>query len=231
MKILALDTATKVCSVAVLEDDSVLIENTVYSDKNHSEIMLKLIDDTLKENALNIKDIDAFAISNGPGSFTGLRVSSATVRAFASVKNSDIYEVCTLDSLAYNSLNEYENATVISIIDARRKEVYYGIYELNSNNIKPICDYYCIKFIELMDVAKKYENVVFVGDAVEMYKDAILEAGFKTLKDENLNAKASSLRIGIKEENRRNFRSTKLFYFKKSQAERELEEKMKNNIK
>lgn len=230
MKILALDTATNICSVAVFEDDKVLAEKNVNSDKNHSEIVLKLIDDTLKKINLNIQNIDAFAISNGPGSFTGLRVSSATVRAFAAIKNLDIYEVCTLDSLAYNAIIEYKNATIVSIIDARRKEVYFSIYNLNNGEVERIIEYDCIKFTDVLELSKKYENIVFVGDAVEMYKNDIEDCGFKTLKNENINAKASSLRFGINEENKRNFKSTKLFYLKKSQAERELDEKLKNQV-
>ncbi len=229
MKILALDTATKVASVAIIENDNVLVEKTVDSNQNHSEVLLELINETLESANLTVADIDEFAISNGPGSFTGLRVACATAKAFAYANNKNIYEVCTLDSLAYNAKAEYENATVIPIIDARRKQTYYGVYSLKDGEITRLTEYDCINFVDVLDIAKQYENVVFVGDAVPLFKDEILENGFKILSEENVNAKASSVRIGIKEENKQNFKSAKLFYFKKSQAERELEEKLAND--
>ncbi len=227
MKILALETATKVCSVAVLEDEKVLIEKTVNSSQNHSEVLLDLVQETLESANLKVSDIDEFAISNGPGSFTGLRVACATAKAFAFTKNANVYEVCTLDALAYNATFECSEATVIPIIDARRKQVYFSVYNIKNDEVTRVEEYNCIDFVEVVEKAKTYENVVFVGDGVELFKDEILENGFKVLTDENLNTKASSLKVGIKEENKRNFKSLKLFYFKKSQAERELEEKLK----
>ncbi len=226
MKVLALETATKVCSVAILENNKVLIEKTVNSSQNHSEVLLDLIQDALNSVNLMVSDIDEFAISSGPGSFTGLRVACATAKAFAFTENACVYEVSTLDSLAYNAIKELENATIIPIIDARRNQVYFSIYELNNATISRKIDYNCIDFVEVLELAKAYENVVFVGDGVEIFKSSIIESGFKTLTEENINAKASSLVVGFKEENKRNFKSLKLFYFKKSQAERELEEKL-----
>ncbi len=226
MKVLALETATKVCSVAILEDNKVLIEKTVNSSQNHSEVLLDLVQETLKSADLSVGDIDEFAISSGPGSFTGLRVACATAKAFAFTEDACVYEVCTLDSLAYNAVSELEKATIIPIIDARRKQVYFSIYDLNNGTVTRKSEYNCIDFIEVLELAKEYENVVFVGDGVELFKDSILENGFKTLSEENVNAKASSLVVGFNEENKRNFKSLKLFYFKQSQAERELEERL-----
>ncbi len=234
MKILAIDTATKVASVAVLEDKNVLAEKSILSNQNHSEVLLNLIQEVLVNANLTIKDIDEYAISNGPGSFTGLRVSAATTKAFAYKENANIYEVCTLDSLAYNALSEVSDinkAIIVPIIDARRKQVYYGIYELENNNLNLVSEYDCIDFVDVIKELSNFKNtdVYFVGDGVEIFKDEILQNGYKILSDENVNAKASSLKYGIKEENKRNFRNSKLFYFKQSQAERELEEKLKND--
>ncbi len=231
MKILAIDTATKVASVAVLEDNKVLAEKSILSNQNHSEVLLNLIQEVLTNANITIKDIEEYAISNGPGSFTGLRVSAATIKAFAYKDNANIYEVCTLDSLAYNALNEVNKGTIVSIIDARRKQVYYGIYELENNNLNLVTEYDCIDFVDVIEKLKNSGNteVYFVGDGVEIFKEDILNNGFKILSDENVNAKASSLKYGINEENKRNFKSSKLFYFKQSQAERELEEKLKND--
>ncbi len=233
MKILAIDTATKVASVAVLENDKVLAEKSLMSNQNHSEVLLGLIQEVLKGAGLTIKDIEEFTISNGPGSFTGLRVSAATIKAFAYKNNLNIYEVCTLDSLAFNALNEVEQGTVVSIIDARRKQVYYGIYKLEDSNVTLVSEYDCIDFVDVIEKLKNNVtgDVYFVGDGVEIFKDVILENGYKVLSDENVNAKASSLKFGINEDNKRNFKSSKLFYFKQSQAERELEEKLKNDNK
>ncbi len=230
MKILAIDTATKVASVAILEDNNVLAEKSVMSNQNHSEVLLSLVQEVLETAGVTIKDIEEYAISNGPGSFTGLRVSAATIKGFAYKENSNIYEVCTLDSLAYNALSEIVKGTVVSIIDARRKQVYYGIYELENNNINHLGEYDCIDFVELINILKTRasKDVYFVGDGVEIFKDEILNNGYKILSDENVNAKASSLKFGINDVNKRNFKSSKLFYFKQSQAERELEEKLKN---
>ncbi len=227
MKILALETATKVCSVAILENNKILVEKTVNSSQNHSEVLLNLVQECLESLDIAVSDIDEFAISSGPGSFTGLRVACATAKAFAFTEQANVYEVCTLDALAYNAVKELEKATIIPIIDARRKQVYFSVYNLENSEVKRKLDYNCIDFVEVLELAKNYENVFFVGDGVEVFENEITENGFKTLSEENLNAKASSLLVGFNEENKRDFKSLKLFYFKKSQAEQELEEKLK----
>ena len=105
MKILAIDTSSKVCSVSILEDNNVIIEKHNDDEKTHSQKLIPLIDESFKESNLTLDEIDLLACSQGPGSFTGIRIGISTVKAFADVKHIPIIGVTSLESLAYNVSN------------------------------------------------------------------------------------------------------------------------------
>ena len=102
MKILGIDTSTHSTSVCVIEDEKLICEYTVNTKKTHSQKLMVMIESMIKESDLNIKDIDSIAICIGPGSFTGLRISMATAKAIAQVRNLPIIAVNSLESLAFN---------------------------------------------------------------------------------------------------------------------------------
>lgn len=121
MKILGIDTSAKTSSVGIVEDGKVVDEVFVNEGLTHSETIMPMIDKLLKQNNISVDDIDAYAVNNGPGSFTGVRIGVAVVKGMAFKDNKDCYEVSTLDSIAYNCI--YKDGKVVSCIDARRNQV------------------------------------------------------------------------------------------------------------
>ena len=136
MKILAIDTSSKVCSVAILEDNEVINEKHIENELTHSQKLMPMIDEILKECKLSLSDFDLYACSIGPGSFTGVRIGVSTVKAFCDVTNVKVIGVSSLESLAYNTLNSniYDNTDIVcSMIDAKNDNVYCGVFKKENN--------------------------------------------------------------------------------------------------
>ncbi len=158
MKILAVSTSSNNCSVALLEDDNIIKELNICNEKTHSEKFMPLIDELLSETKTTLSDINLIAVDNGPGSFTGIRIGIATIKAIAEFRNIPIVACSSLEALAYN----VKDADFIcSIIDARNNQVYAGIFDKNYNLIS---DYFADDFNNLIPTFEKYPNIVFVGN-------------------------------------------------------------------
>ncbi len=127
MKILALDSSGLVASVALMEDDNLIAEYTVQYKKTHSQTLLPMLEEIARMVELELSTVDAIAVAAGPGSFTGLRIGSATAKGLAFALNKPIVPVPTVDGLAYQMYGA--RALVCPIMDARRSQVYTGIYE------------------------------------------------------------------------------------------------------
>ena len=125
MKILAIDSSGLVASVALLEDDTLLAEYTVNYKKTHSQTLLPMLDAIVQMIDLDLNSIDAIAVSKGPGSFTGLRIGSATAKGLGLALEKPLIEVPTVDALAYNLYDA--EGLVVPMMDARRAQVYTGI--------------------------------------------------------------------------------------------------------
>ena len=122
MKILALDTATVVATVAIADEEKLYSETTIHSKKkNHSERLMLLIEEVLKNSGLELKDVDLFSCTVGPGSFTGLRIAIATVKGLAQSLNKPVIPLSTLEALAYNL--SFCKEIICPIIDAQRDQV------------------------------------------------------------------------------------------------------------
>ena len=141
MKILSLDTSSKICSVTVLEDTDVMIEKHIENELTHSQKLMPLVDEILKQTNLNLKDFDFYACCVGPGSFTGVRIGVSTVKAFCDVTNVPIVSVSSLESLVYNTLSSnFTNDAdlVCSILDAKNDNVYCGLFKKLDNHFELI---------------------------------------------------------------------------------------------
>lgn len=167
MKILSVSTATNQLSVALNEDDKVIVEKSECDERNHSEHLDPLIDKILTENNLKLKDIDRFAVAIGPGSYTGLRIGVTTVKMFASILGKEVVGVSTLQTLAASCQDQ--NTLIVAGIDARNDNYFAGGY-YNENNcpINVINDgHYHIE--TLLGAVKDYVNshnvkqIIFVG--------------------------------------------------------------------
>lgn len=172
MLTLTLTTSTKLASVSLYENDSMLVNINVNVKKTHSTNFLDELSSLFSWSDKNINDVENILISVGPGSFTGIRMALATVKgAFALNDKVNIYKVNELDALAYQAHLLGENK-VISVIDSNKEKIYYGIYENN----KRIENQKVGKLIDAINYSK--ENGFFLyGDAIINYRKKILENG------------------------------------------------------
>ena len=154
MKVLALDSSGLVASVALVEDGEeeavLLAEYTINYKKTHSQTLLPMLDEIVKMTELDLDTIDAVATAAGPGSFTGLRIGSATAKGLGFALNKPLVAVPTLDALAFN-LYGTENL-ICPLMDARRNQVYTGIYEFHQGRLQRLME---PAAMDIMEVAEK----------------------------------------------------------------------------
>lgn len=131
MKILALDSSGLTASVAVIEDENLMGEYTMNYKKTHSQTLLPMLDELAKMIELDLQSIDAIAVAGGPGSFTGLRIGSATAKGLGLALDKPIVHVPTVDGLAYNLWGHKD--FVCPLMDARRNQTYTGLYEFTAD--------------------------------------------------------------------------------------------------
>ena len=231
MKILAIDTSSDCCSVAILEDDKIIKEIELKDEKTHSQKLMPLIDSLLKACHYNIKDFDLFACSKGPGSFTGIRIGISTIKAFADATNKPIIGISSLKSLAYNI--DSSDSYVVSLIDAKHENVYWGIFEKKNEIYQKVMNYSFNSIHEVLVQLKLLKKqIIFVGNGGILYQDMIKSelkdrASFIESKGSN-DCKASSIGIAAfhKFSNATVSPITPL-YLKKSSAELLWEDKTK----
>ena len=137
-KVLALDSSGLVASVAIVEENgpesSLLAEYTVNYKKTHSQTLLPMLDEIVRMTELDLERIDAIAVAAGPGSFTGLRIGSATAKGLGLALDKPLVAVPTLDGLAYNLYGT--QSLICPLMDARRDQVYTGVYEFRGNRLE-----------------------------------------------------------------------------------------------
>ena len=162
MLILGIDTSTKICTCSIFDSENgVIAETSLSVKKNHSNIVMPIIDNLFKISDLNINDIDKIAVAIGPGSFTGVRIALGIAKGLAMALNKPLIAVNELDileAIAGGSENE-----IIPLIDARKERVYYKYQNT-------YVDDYLINLISNFDKNKKY---VFVGDGATNYKNIL----------------------------------------------------------
>lgn len=228
MKILAIETSSKVCAVALLENDKLIQEKILEDENTHSVKLMPLVDELLRETKTNIQDIDLFACDKGPGSFTGIRIGIATVKAFADVTNKRVMGITSLEALAYNVEQE---GIICSLIDARNENVYCGFFQKVNHKITQVNELEFNNINNVLNFANSLEKpITFVGNSSEVYKDVIKsklkeKATFVDREEDNkLNARNIALAAFKKKEEAADTNSLRPTYLRKSNAERLLEE-------
>ena len=166
MNILAVDTSGNVCSAAVLKDDRVLSELYVDNTRTHSEMLAPMADSCLDLIGLSVRDIDLFCCAVGPGSFTGLRIGTGLIKAFAHASGKPAIGVNTLDALAQNMAGTA--AVVCPLIDARRGDVYTASYSGGNR----ITDYRAAQIDGVLS-GLSGQKAVFLGDGAVNFADKI----------------------------------------------------------
>lgn len=174
MKILAVDSSGLVATVAILEDDELIAEYTINYKKTHSETLLPMLDEIKQMTELDLDTVEAIAVAKGPGSFTGLRIGSATVKGIAYAKNIPVVAVPTVDALSMNLWGT--DKLVCPIMDARRNQVYTGLYDFVGDRHRVVMEQTAMGIEELCEIINEKDlSVVFLGDGVPVYKDIIEE--------------------------------------------------------
>ena len=133
MKILSIDTSSSICSIAILEDNEVIKEIHNNSEREHSVTLMPMLNELLKSINLTIDDIGLLCCTIGPGSFTGIRIGMATIKALADAKNIPVIGVNSLEALAFSGIIQKGNGEYISIIDAKNDNVYFAIYKMKED--------------------------------------------------------------------------------------------------
>ena len=238
-KILGIESSSLVASVAILDGDTITAEYTVNHKKTHSQTLLPMLDEIVRMTEQNLEDLDAIAVSGGPGSFTGLRIGSATAKGLGLALEKPLIHVPTLDAMAYNLYGCGER--ICPIMDARRGQVYAGIYEFDGQKLHILEDQMAVPIEELGEKLKKYlkegRRVTFLGDGVPVHKtkikEEILPGEAVTFAPANMNRQraASVGTLGMqyyKEGKIETAMEHEPDYLRVSQAERERKERLGN---
>lgn len=227
MKILAVDTSSKICSVSILEDTTVILEKHTNDEKTHSQNLMPLIESLFNETKLNLNDIDLLACSQGPGSFTGIRIGLSTIKAFSDSKKIPVIGVTSLEGLAYNV---HEPGLIVSLIDAKNDNVYYSMFSFDGTNYSQIGDFVADSIDNILNKLMIYDDkLIFVGNASQIHQDKIKKVITNPIFASQQENEQTSISIGksafYKFKNGESGSSSSLLpiYLKKSQAERTLD--------
>ncbi len=175
MKILAIDTATEVCSVAILDDKNVIIEKTLEAVNTHSVALMPLIKEVLEKANMTLDNIDLFACDNGPGSFTGIRIGLSTIKAFCDVTHKPCVGVSSLEGFAYKLSNtSAQDYYICSLLNANHGNAYCGIFCFDNGKLVQIHDYFSDSIENILEFVNNLEkNIFFVGNCSTLLKDMI----------------------------------------------------------
>lgn len=230
MRVLALDTSSNVASAAIIEDGKLLGENILNHKKTHSQKIMVMIEELFGDLELTVHDIDVFAAANGPGSFTGLRIGVATVKALAHSVDKPVVGVSTLAGLAYNL--PYTSYIIVPVMDARRNQVYTASYIWENGTLKELEADSAMSIEDRVSSCRKMGKVIFVGDGVNVHRDYIAgqlgENAYFAPVTALMQRASSVAALALEKANRgetEHYSALKPFYLRKSQAEREYDEK------
>ena len=230
MKILAVDSSAKTASVAIVDSDAQLIsESFVNAGLTHSETLLPMISSALSFAKLKVSDIDSFVITDGPGSFTGIRIGIAAVKGLAAPNNTPCCGVSTLKAMAYNLLDE--DCIACCAMDARCQQVYFAAFRCKGGKVERLTKDMAIPADTVADYLKDYsdEKIICLGDGAYIAFDAIKDKfdNVELARGQRLNQRAYGAACAAVYENLEFNEPGALLpvYLRLSQAERELKKK------
>lgn len=231
MKILGIDSSGTVASAAMAADGVLVAEFTVNNKLTHSQTLLPMIDQVVQMSGIALKEVDAIAVAAGPGSFTGLRIGASTAKGLGLALGKPMIPVPTLEGMAYRLVGTA--GLVCPMMDARRNQVYTGIYRAAPGKLEIVSGQKAVGIREILqELAEYQEPVMLLGDGVTAYSDIIAQ-------DDSLDYQLAPLHL-----NRQSAASVaalgevyfgqgktetaqehRPIYLRKSQAEREREER------
>ena len=231
MKILAIESSGLVASIAVIENGILIGEYTMNHKKTHSQTLLPMLDELAKMIELDMNSIDAIAVSKGPGSFTGLRIGSATAKGLGLALDKPIIPVPTVDALAFNLWGT--DKLVCPLMDARRQQAYTGLYAFEEGRLHTLVPQCAVDISDIVEEVNKHTRpVIFLGDGVPVFKEYLEEhvsVAFSfapaTCHIQRATSVAALAEVLYEKGVVETAREHKPDYLRLSQAERELKEK------
>lgn len=222
MNILAIDTSTMISSVTIANENEIIGDFNVNQQKTHSESLVPMIETLLKLLGMDIKDIDTFVISKGPGSFTGLRIGMTVAKTLAQVYDKKLIPISTLKALASNSSS---STLKVPMIDARGNRVYGAVFDKDFNEVIEENLYTIEDFSNIVNKLEK--EVELIGEISQKYNSYFENAKILPINFNNCIGK-SLIKLGLENINNNiNLYEISPNYLRKSQAEREYEKKHK----
>lgn len=216
--LLSVDSSAVTASVALTDGDKVIKTEFVNSGLTHSETLLPMISDVMQ--GYYYDQLDAIAITSGPGSFTGVRIGVATVKGLAFNSNIPCYGVSTLEAIAYNFTDE--NTIVCAVMDARRMQFYNALFEVKDGTVSRICDDRAISIDDLRNELKEYQRVIIAGDGARLCYDNINLDNCEIASEEKVYQNAVSIAKLVENKETISPKALMPVYLRQSQAEREL---------
>lgn len=165
MKVLSIDTSSKIASIAIIEDGRVLDEMHVLSEEEHSQTLMPMIEKIFNDNNMSLDEIDLIGCSRGPGSFTGIRIGIATAKAFSDAKNIPLIGIDSLEALAYSVVIEKENndCEILAMINAKNDNVYAATYLVNNGKLNMVKNAEIMNLTETVNYIDFKKQVFIVG--------------------------------------------------------------------
>lgn len=216
--ILSVDSSAVTASVALTDGENVINNEFVNAGLTHSETLLPMIKRVLGDT--KVSDLDAIAVTAGPGSFTGVRIGVATVKGLAFEKNIPCISVSTLEAIAYNFADE--NIIVCAVMDARRMQFYNALFEIKNGKAIRFCDDRAISITDLREDLKKYDRVVIAGDGAKLCFDNINLDNCTLAPNDKMYQNGIGVSRAAKDKKKISASSLMPVYLRLSQAEREL---------
>lgn len=171
MNVLAIDTSTKVCSVAIAKDDNVIYEDHNLSEKEHSQTLMPMVKKSFETTGLKLDDMNLLSCAVGPGSFTGIRIGIATIKAFSDAKNIPVVGINSLEALAYTVVMKkgYEDCKILSLINAKNNYAYFAVYRIHNKNFSVYKNPDVMSISDVIEFLNFQEKVYIIGD-IDMSK-------------------------------------------------------------
>ena len=222
--ILSIDSSAVTASAALTDGDNVIRSEFVNKGLTHSETLLPMIKRVMGDVAYS--ELEAIAITAGPGSFTGVRIGVATAKGLAFKLSTPCIPVSTLEAIAYNFVNE--NAVICAVMDARRMQFYNALFKVENGKIERLTPDRAISLEDLQKELRQYENVIIAGDGARLCADNIGLDNCRIADEELVYQNAVSLAKAAEKNKKIPPEKLMPVYLRQSQAERELKLKKKN---
>ena len=228
MLILSVDSSAAPASVCLYQDGKILADFYLNSGFTHSQTLMAMVESALKISCRTVADIDAFAVNNGPGSFTGVRIGVSAIKGMAYAADKPCIAVSTLLSMAYNCLAS--DGIICACMDARRNQVYNALFRVSSGTVTRLCEDRAISVADLLEELGSYdERIMLAGDGAQLVFDSSDNDNISLLPENIRYQRASSTAIAAFDKyNRGEALSPAALmpsYLRLSQAERERLEK------